>query len=104
MRSANENYDALGQTKRVGGNIAILVVRPQEALSAVQDLTQAYYSYYGSVADYNRSQFRLYRALGNPAQALVADAGLFGPSCPTYSAPAVPVPFSPSCAKPAPPD
>jgi hypothetical protein len=36
----------------------------------VQALAQAYNDYYGAVADYDRSQFRLYRALGHPAQAL----------------------------------
>jgi len=28
-------------------------------------LSQAYNDYFGAVADFNRSQFRLYRALGN---------------------------------------
>jgi len=39
----------------------------------VQALAQAYLDYYGAVADANRAQFRLYRALGQPAQALVHD-------------------------------
>jgi hypothetical protein len=33
-------------------------------------LQQAYADYYLSINDYNRAQFQLYRALGNPAQAL----------------------------------
>jgi outer membrane protein TolC len=66
--SATKNLEALGETKRPAGNIAILVVRPQEATAAMQALVQAYYNYYGATADYNRAQFRLYRALGNPAQ------------------------------------
>jgi len=68
--SATKNLKALGETKRPAGNIVILVIRPQEASSAMQALVQAFYNYYGSVADYNRAQFRLYRALGNPAQEL----------------------------------
>jgi outer membrane protein TolC len=75
VSSANDNLKGVGQYKRVGGNIVGLVIRPQEAVAAVQDLIQAYYSYYGAVADYNRAQFRLYRALGNPAQALATDNG-----------------------------
>ncbi len=49
----------------------VLLVRPQEAVAAVQALAQAYVDYYGAVADANRAQFRLYRALGQPAQCLV---------------------------------
>ena len=45
----------------------ILLVRPQEVIAAVQTLAQAYNDYYGAVGDFNRAQFRLYRALGYPA-------------------------------------
>ena len=55
------------------GNQVVLLVRPQEAVAAVQALAQAYDDYYGAVADANRAQFRLYRALGQPAQCLVQD-------------------------------
>jgi outer membrane protein TolC len=79
VQSANENYDGLGQVKRVGGNIRILVIRPQEVVAAEQALVQAYYSYYGAVGDYNRAQFQLYRALGNPAQALSAEGSPVAP-------------------------
>ena len=41
-----------------------------EAWRAVQALSQAYTDFYSAVADYNRAQFRLYRALGHPAQVL----------------------------------
>jgi uncharacterized protein (TIGR03000 family) len=68
--SAKKNYEGLGELMRVEGGIVILVVRPQEALAAMQALLQAYRDYYGSIADYNRAQFQLYRALGNPAQVL----------------------------------
>lgn len=65
--SADKNFEGLGQTKRVG-NLNLLVIRPAEAVAAVQALAQAYTDYYTAVADYNRAQFRLYRALGHPAQ------------------------------------
>jgi outer membrane protein TolC len=66
--SATKSLEGLGETRRPAGNIATLVIRPQEVTAAMQALIQAYYNYYGTVADYNRAQFRLYRALGNPAQ------------------------------------
>jgi outer membrane protein TolC len=72
--SATKNLEALGQFKQPAGNIVQLVIRPQEVTAAMQALVQAYYNYFGSVADYNRAQFRLYRALGNPAQYLHAEA------------------------------
>lgn len=68
--SANDNFKGLGEVRRVGGQIVSLIIRPLEAIAAEQALLQAYYDYYGSIADYNRTQFQLYRALGNPAQAL----------------------------------
>jgi outer membrane protein TolC len=70
--SADKNLIALAQTKSVEGKV-VLLVRPQEAVAAVQSLAQAYTDYYGAVADSNRAQFRLYRALGQPAQCLVQD-------------------------------
>src|SRR5262249_13394634 len=69
LESAQQNFEGLGQTKKAG-NVRFLLVRPQEAVAALQALGQAYRDYYGSVADYNRAQFRFYRALGRPAQAL----------------------------------
>ncbi len=68
--SADKNLTALGQTKVAGGQV-VLLVRPQEAVAAVQALGQAYLDYYGAVADANRAQFRLYRALGQPAQLVI---------------------------------
>lgn len=73
LTSADQNLLALGQTKRVGGQL-VLLVRPQEAVQAVQALAQAYNDYYGAVADSNRAQFRLYRALGQPLQCVMQDA------------------------------
>jgi outer membrane protein TolC len=66
---AGRSLDGLGQTRRVGDAV-VLVVRPQEAVAAVQALGQATTDFFAAVADYNRAQFRLYRALGHPAQCL----------------------------------
>jgi outer membrane protein TolC len=68
VESATQNIEGMSQTKRTAGNLILLVIRPQEAVASVQALAQAYADYYGAVADYNRAQFRLYRALGKPAQ------------------------------------
>jgi outer membrane protein TolC len=68
--SVEKHFEGLGQTKR-SGNLIQLVVRPQEAVAAVQALAQAYADYYGALADSNRAQFRLYRALGHPAQLIL---------------------------------
>ncbi len=75
IQSATENYQGMKEVKRVQGNIIINVIRPQEAIASVQALLQAYFDYYGTVADYNRAEFQLYRALGNPAQSLVDPSG-----------------------------
>ncbi len=67
--SADKNLEGLRQTRSVG-NVVVLVVRPQEAVASLQALAQAYSDYYGAIADYDRAQFRLYHALGHPAQAV----------------------------------
>jgi hypothetical protein len=50
-------------------------------VAAVQALGQAYSDYYAAVADYNRGQFRLYRALGQPAQLAGERLGPAGGEC-----------------------
>jgi outer membrane protein TolC len=72
VESANKNFEGLGQTKTVGekAKAILLVIRPQEVVAAIQALAQSYNDYFAAVADYNRAQFRLYRALGQPAQVL----------------------------------
>lgn len=82
VASATKNFEGLGQT-RGAGNLLQLVIRPQEAVAAVQALAQAYGDYYAAAADYNRAQFRLYRALGNPAQELT-ERGMLCPPAPTH--------------------
>ena len=67
--TAEKNLRGLVPGKRVGEALT-LVFRPQEAVAAVSALAQAYRDYYDAVGDHNRAQFRLYRALGHPAQCL----------------------------------
>lgn len=63
------NLKGLGETIRSGDQLQ-LTIRPQEATAALRALLQAYISYFSAVNDYNREQFRLYHALGYPAQSL----------------------------------
>ncbi|MFO0877068.1 MAG: TolC family protein [Gemmataceae bacterium] len=67
--SAEKNILGLGQTRRVG-DVNTLVFRPQEVVASIQALDQAYHDFFTATADVNRAQFRLYRALGHPAQHL----------------------------------
>lgn len=72
IESAQKNLEGLNQTRRVG-ELLVLVFRPQEVVAAIQAQEQAYRDYYGAIADANRAQFRLYRALGQPAQCIMTD-------------------------------
>ncbi len=90
---ADKNVRGLVPGKRVGDQLA-LVFRPQEAVAAVAALDQAYRDYFAAVGDHNRAQFRLYRALGHPAQNLG--------DVPTRSAPTPAVPTPKADPKPAP--
>ena len=87
----NKSIEGLGQTRRVADGL-VLVVRPQEAVAAVQAFAQANNDFYGAVADYNRAQFRLYRALGHPAQCLAAavPGGEANPGAQPAPSPSVP--------------
>jgi outer membrane protein TolC len=71
--SADKNLQGLRETG-TGAALATLV-RPQEVVAAIQALAQAYGDYYAAVADFDRAEFRLYHALGRPAE------GLAGASC-----------------------
>jgi outer membrane protein TolC len=73
IQSAEDNVKGLRGTKGAADQ-TVLLVRPQEAVQSVQALAQAYADYYAAVADYDRAQFRLYRALGRPAQGLTCDS------------------------------
>jgi outer membrane protein TolC len=101
----DKNIEGLGQTRRAG-ELLVLVVRPQEAIAAVQALAQANADFAAAVADYNRAQFRLYRALGHPAQCLAGSVGgepMALPEPRRGIAPPVPPP-GPDGEKPAQPD
>jgi hypothetical protein len=66
------NLKGLGQTTRFG-DVLYLVNRPQEVTAALQMLQQSYLNYYSTIADFNRSQFRLFYALGFPASILACE-------------------------------
>jgi outer membrane protein TolC len=76
--SARLNLESMGEVVRLG-QILIQVIRPLEVVASLQALNVAYFNYYGVIADYNRAQFRMYRALGSPAQMLEGHDGLRGP-------------------------
>jgi outer membrane protein TolC len=101
QESLQKNLEGLRQTRRVGDTVT-LVVRPQEAVAAVQALAQAYVDYYGAIADANRAQFRLYRALGQPAHLLCQGGGVTVPPGPPATLPAPEQRLPPPLALPAP--
>lgn len=86
-----ESLTSLSQTQRLveGGPIQLLTL-PVAVVTALQQLQQAYLDYYGSINDYNRAQFQLYRALGNPAQALLTPDTPQPSSVPTPAQPQQP--------------
>ena len=50
-----------------------LVIRPQEAVAALQQLDRAYQNYFAAITGYNRSEFQLYHALGYPSRILATE-------------------------------
>jgi outer membrane protein TolC len=101
--SYGKNLMGLGQV-RTAGEMVQTIVRPQEAIAAVQTLAQAYSDYFGAVADSNRAQFRLYRAMGEPAQTLqqrIGNREAAVPSPPAQNSPAEASPVAPPPAPPA---
>jgi outer membrane protein TolC len=73
LREAGLAYEgSLGELGRVdrAGDVAVLVRRAFEVIDALRSLSSAYDTYFLSVNDYNRAQFRLYRSLGCPAEIL----------------------------------
>jgi outer membrane protein TolC len=60
------NYEGLAQTTRFD-NVLYQVYRPQEAVKALERLVESYMQYFDTVAEYNKSQFVLFHALGYPA-------------------------------------
>jgi len=70
--SYDGNLQGMSETTRFG-DILVLVNRPQEVVAALQQLNVAYRSYFTSVQDYNRSQFKLFRSVGYPAAVLAME-------------------------------
>ena len=62
----NGTLEGLKQTSRFGGDMLVLISRPQEAVYALQMLQRAFNEYFTTVAEYNRSQFGLFHAPGIP--------------------------------------
>ena len=62
----NGNYEGLRHTTRFG-DVLVLVYRPQEAVYSLELMKIALDEYFSTVAEYNRSQFELFHALGYPA-------------------------------------
>jgi outer membrane protein TolC len=85
LREAGLAYDgSLGELGKVDrkGDVGVQVRRAFEVIDALRSLSSAYDTYFLSVNDYNRAQFRLYRSLGCPAEIL---------SCERASEPILPV-------------
>jgi outer membrane protein TolC len=75
LLSYQGNLRGLSETVRAG-DLLVLINRPQEVVAALQQLQQAYINYYTSANDYNRAQFRLFRAVGYAAQSLACSDSL----------------------------
>jgi outer membrane protein TolC len=55
------------------GETRVLVRRAFEVVDSLRSLSRAYDAYFLTVNEYNRAQFRLYRALGYPAQIVACE-------------------------------
>ena len=71
-------------------------MRPEEAVASIEASDQAYTDYYTAVADCDRGQFRLYHALGHPAQRLADEPPAQTPPPGPSPSDARVVPFTPS--------
>jgi outer membrane protein TolC len=94
LDSVEKNFEGLSQTKRLGGDVILLVVRPQEVVAAIQALSAAYADYYSAIGDANRAQFRLYRALGRPAKQVLQPPTPCLPASPPHVEPVSQAKFS----------
>jgi outer membrane protein TolC len=76
LREATLAYEGtvaeLGKTEREG-DVTVLVRRAFEVIDALKSLFNAHDTYFASSNDFNRAQFRLYRALGYPAEILTCE-------------------------------
>lgn len=75
VETVDKSLEGMTQTRRQG-ELLVLLIRPQEVAAALNSLDTAYRDYYAAVADSNRAQFRLYRALGQPAQCVLTNQGV----------------------------
>jgi hypothetical protein len=50
------------------GDVLVLIYQPHEVTYALRLLKVSFDEYFTTVADYNRAEFELFRALGYPAQ------------------------------------
>jgi hypothetical protein len=76
IREAGLAYEgSLGELGKVdrAGDIGVVVRRAFEVVDALRSLSNAYDSYFLSINDYNRAQFRLYRSLGCPSEILACE-------------------------------
>jgi outer membrane protein TolC len=76
IKEARQAYEGslahLDELDKVG-DVRVQVHRAFDVIDALKALSQAYDTYFGSVNDFNRAQFRLYRALGYPAGILACE-------------------------------
>jgi outer membrane protein TolC len=73
LEEARLAYDGsrqeIGKVERKG-DVAVIVRRVFEVIDALRSLARAYDTYFTAANDYNRAEFRLFRALGYPADIL----------------------------------
>jgi outer membrane protein TolC len=73
LREATLAYEgSLAEMNKVdrNGDVTVLIRPAFEVIDALRSLSRAYDTYFASINDYNRAQFRLYRSLGFPAEIL----------------------------------
>jgi hypothetical protein len=58
-----KSVEGMSQTRRMGDYV-VPIIRPQEVVAALQTLATTNAEYAATLGDFNRAQFRLYRALG----------------------------------------
>jgi len=74
VESADKNFIGLRETTRPAGELLRLIIRPQEVVAAIIAMELAYEQYSLALNEYNAAQFEVYRALGQPAQWVTAQA------------------------------
>jgi hypothetical protein len=84
LASYTGSVNELGKIHTVD-DVKVLTRRAFEVVDALRALLRAYTNYFGSINDYNRAQFRLYWALGYPAEILQCERPV-GPLVPVDTA------------------